>query len=190
MSAGRAYVVARWVSVVLHPFAVLAALALVAAWRHEPAAVVRTGVGIGIAMLSMWAFVWHRRRSGRWRTVDASDARERPVLYVVALAVALAYWAWIGGAASPSSRGVLLTVAMLCVAGILNRWIKLSLHMATLAYAAVALLRLWPEAGVAATACVPPLAWARLAMRRHEPGEVIGGTVLGAAAGAVLFAWR
>lgn len=177
---------ARWTSILLHPFAVFAALALIAAWRMDPASLPRTAIGMAVAVAIVWAFVLQRRRSGRWGTVDASDRRERPVLYALALAVSLGYWLWLGGRQSVTSNGVLGAVAMLCVAGIANRWIKLSLHMASLAFAAVSLLGVWPPAGVVALASMPLLAWSRLRMARHTMPEVIGGAALGLIAGVAL----
>ena len=177
---------ARWTSILLHPFAVFAALALLAAWQRDPAALARTALGIAVAVAIVWGFVLQRRRSGRWGTVDASDRRERPVLYALVLAVALAYWWWLGGTHSAASNGVLAAVAMLCVAGVANRWIKLSLHMASLAFAGVSLLALWPAAGIVALLSLPLLGWSRLRLARHTPVEVMGGAALGVLAGIAL----
>ncbi len=176
---------ARAVSVLLHPFAVFVALALLAALRLDPASLPRTAIGIGIAIAIVWGFVLQRRRAGHWQTVDASRRQERPLLYLLALAVAGGYWWWMGGRASATSTGSLAAVAMLCAAGIANRWIKLSLHMASLAFAGVALLPLWREAGLAALALLPLLGWARLRMARHTLPEVVGGVALGLLFGAL-----
>lgn len=182
---GGRWPAARVVSVLLHPFAVFVALALVAAWRLDPSGLVRTAAGIGVAVAIVWAFVLHRRRSGRWQTVDASRRHERPALYLLALLVAGGYWWWQGGRGSASSTGVLAVVVMLCVAAIANRWIKLSLHMASLAFAGVTLLALWPTAGAATLALLPLLGWSRLRMARHSLPEVLGGATLGLACGVV-----
>lgn len=188
--SGARWPFARVVSVALHPFAVFVALALVAAWRLDPASLLRTAAGIAVAVAIVWAFVLHRRHSGRWQTVDASRPHERPLLYLLALAVAGGYWWWLGGRASAASTGVLAVVAMLCVAGVANRWIKLSLHMASLAFAGVALLGLWPAAGAVALALLPLLGWSRLRLGRHASIEVLGGALLGLACGAVpLLLW-
>lgn len=183
-SASSAF--ARWTSILLHPFAVFAALALIAAWRMDPASLPRTAIGMAVAVAIVWVFVLQRRCSGRWGTVDASDRREQPVLYALALAVSLVYWLWLGGRASTTGPGVIAVIAMLCVAGIANRWIKLSLHVASLAFAAVSLLGMWPPAGVVALASMPLLAWSRLRMARHTVPEVIGGVALGLLAGIAL----
>ena len=178
--------IARWTSILLHPFAVFAALSLVAAWRLDPASLPRTAAGIAVAVGIVWAFVLQRRRSGRWGTVDASDRRERPILYALVLVVAAGYWWWLGGRASATGEGVVAVIAMLCVAGIANRWIKLSLHMASLAFAGVAMLSLWPPAGIAALLALPLLGWSRLRMARHNLPEVFGGSALGLLAGIAL----
>ncbi len=174
---------ARIVSIVLHPFAVFMLLALMAAWRLDPESLPRTALGIGVAMAIVWVFVLQRRRAGHWQTVDASRKQERPLLYLLALAVAGAYWWWMGGRTSATSGGVLAAIVMICIAGIANRWIKLSLHMASLAFAGVVLLRLLPAAGITAIALLPLLGWARLRMARHTWPEVVGGTLLGVASG-------
>jgi hypothetical protein len=132
---GAAWRVARALSVILHPFAVFASLALVAAWRFDPQSMPRAALGIGTAIAVVWIFVLQRRRAGHWQTVDASRRQERPLLYLLALLVAGGFWWWMGGRASATSSGILAAVAMLCVAGLANRWIKLSLHMASLAFA-------------------------------------------------------
>ena len=75
---------------------------------------------------------------------------------------------------------------MLCIAGLANHWIKLSLHMACLVFAGVVLLGLWRPLGLVLLACVPLLAWSRLRLARHSWVEVLGGSVLGALAGAPL----
>ncbi|MDR7194425.1 hypothetical protein [Luteimonas terrae] len=91
-----------------------------------------------------------------------------------------------GGRASATSSGVLAAVAMLCVAGIANLWIKLSLHMASLAFAGLAAWPLWPAASIIALATLPLLGWARLRMARHTLPEVLGGATLGLVTGATL----
>ena len=178
--------IARWTSILLHPFAVFAALSMLAAWRLEPSSLPRTAVGILVAVGIVWAFVLQRRRSGRWGTVDASERRERPLLYALALLVAAGYWWWLGGRASATGQGVVAVIALLCVAGIANRWIKLSLHMASLAFAGAAMLSLWLPGGIAALVALPLLGWSRLRMARHTFPEVLGGSALGLLVGVSL----
>lgn len=187
-AAGPGLRTARALSLLLHPFAVFTALVLVAAWRLDPAALPKALLGVAVVVAIVWAFVLQRWRSGRWSTVDASHPRERPLLYGLALLLAGGWWWWMGGRASPLSSGAVAAVAMLCVAGLANRWIKLSLHMASLLFAGVALLGLWWPAAVALLLAAPPLAWSRLRMARHTLPEVLGGALLGAVVGGLLLA--
>jgi hypothetical protein len=182
----RATALARVLSVVLHPFAVFAALALLAAWRLDRAAFGRTAIGMAVVIAVMAVFIAQRRRSGRWTTVDASHKRDRPLLYALMLALLVGYGWWMGGAASPAVAGLIAVGAMVFTAAVLNRWIKLSLHMASLAFAGVAALSLVRVIGIAALLLLPLLAWSRLKMRRHTPAEVIGGAILGLAFGCML----
>src|SRR5690606_29482504 len=154
--------------------------------RLDPASLSRTAIGIATAIAIVWVFILQRRRAGHWQTVDASRRRERPLLYALALLVAGGYWWWMGGRASAASAGVLAAVAMLCVAGIANRWIKLSLHMASLAFGAVVMLLLAPPVGNGAIALLPVLGWSRLRMARHTWPEVVGGGLLGLLAGGLV----
>lgn len=185
-AAGVGWQAARVLSLALHPFVAFTTLALVAAWRLEPASLPRTALGIGVVVAVFWGFVVQRQRGGHWGTVDASRRQERPAMYALALLLAGGYWLWVGGRASPASAGVLAAVAMLCVAGLANCWIKLSLHMASLAYVGVVLVGLLPIAGIVALMLLPALGWARLRMARHDVDEVAGGCVLGLATGALL----
>lgn len=184
--AGSGLSAARVVSVLLHPFVVFAVLALVGAWRLDPGALARTAVGMAVALAVIGAFIWQRRRGGHWQTVDASRRQERPLLYALALLVAGGYWLWMGGQGSPASAGVLAAVLMLCSAGLANRWVKLSLHMASLAFAGVALVALLPPVGIGALVLLPLLGWSRWRLARHAWHEVWGGTALGLAAASLL----
>jgi len=184
--AGAAYALARAVSIALHPFAVFLALTVIGVRALAPQAFAAALAGVGAAVAAVWLFVWQRRRSGRWSTVDASHPSERPLLYLVLLLVLAVVWWWLRERAAPLSQGIVAVAAMLLAAAALNRWIKLSLHMASLSFAALAL---WPLAAPAAAiglALLPLLAWARLRMQRHGLAEVIGGAALGALFGLAL----
>ena len=175
----------RWVSVALHPFVVFMVLALLAAWQMDRASFGRTFAGMTVVIAVVGAFIAQRRRGGHWQTVDASDKRDRPLLYALVLALLLGYVAWIG-ASSPTVAGVIAIVAMVSVAALLNGWIKLSLHVASLAFAGVAMLALSPQLAVAALMLVPVLGWSRIALHRHSLAEVVGGALLGLLAGLAL----
>jgi len=180
---------ARAVSILGHPFvSILLVVAVYAARRTGPASASQAVLLIGIAiLLPLGIFMYARVRSGRWGTVDASIASERPALFRFVLLLLLAVGASIACVWTTRfgflARGIVSILVLLAAAALGNRWIKASLHVAFAAYAAVVLLRIAPYAGVAVLVFLPVLAWARVAMGRHSMTEVGAGGALGAAVG-------
>jgi len=62
-----------------------------------------------------------------------------------------------------------------------NRFWRMSVH-AFSAAGALSLLTLfyWPEPALAGAAILPAVFWARLRLRAHTPGQLLGGAILGA----------
>ena len=183
---------ARVLSIVGHPFvAVVLLVAAVATRRVGPAAALEPLAVIGaVVLLPLWWFMYRRARSGRWSTIDASQATERPALYTLALGLLICMGVLV--ARSPRlgylGRGIVSTLLLLALAGFLNRWIKASLHLAFGAYTGIVLLRFAPALGLAVLAFLLPLGWARVAMQRHTVLEVCVGAALGVAVGALAVA--
>ncbi len=180
-------VVARWVSIVGHPFAMTIVMVLGAALHFgTPREALRTVLLVTlISLLPVAALMVRQVRRGYWTNVDASDRAERPLLFaagIVALAVLL-------GAVlvlQPGSfliRGTVGVLIMLAVCAVATRWVKVSLHMAFGALATTILLLLGSPAGWVLLAVMPALAWSRLALKRHSPAEVAIGLLAGIAFG-------
>ena len=181
---------ARIVSIVAHPFAMVAVMVAVASARFGTGERVSAGPLLitGAALLPVAFLMVRQVRRGRWANVDASNARERPILFAVALAsmVAVLTWLLLTNPQSFLIRGLLVTAAMVVVSAIVTRWMKLSLHVAFAAMAATALSLGGSLIGYALIAVVPLLAWSRLALGRHRPVELVAGAALGALAGLAL----
>ena len=178
---------ARAISIVCHPAVLLLVAALVAASARGASS--RQLWFIGGATLALGAIVlgfsWLQVRAGRWAHVDASFADERRSLnhFLGALCMAGAAVTWFatGRVQMPLALG--LSGALIAIALLLSRWVKVSLHAM---FAAFATALLWPIlpalfAGAAITAAV---VWSRLALGRHGIPDVATGLVLGVAAGA------
>ncbi len=184
--------IARWVSIAAHPFVVALVLVGVAAAKLHGFGTAAQLVGLtsAILVLPLWLFVWRKWRSGQWETVDASTPSNRPALYTVALLLMAALAATIGLLRGwiPILRGCTAVTGILAAAAIFNRWIKLSLHVAFVAFAAVVLLRLDWRLGAPLASVVPLLSWSRLTLERHTWQEVLGGACLGVTAGVLLIA--
>src|SRR5262245_2706562 len=79
------HAVARWVSIVGHPFAttlvMVSAVALRVGSSHE--ALRSSGLVALIVLLPIAALMARQVRRGAWTNVDASNRAERPALFVV-----------------------------------------------------------------------------------------------------------
>lgn len=182
---------ARWISILAHPFVMAGLTVGVVAARHGPPSETLRTVGLValFALLPVAVLMALQVRRGAWQNVDASNARERPPLF------------WVGGAAmlallvylrlrQPESfmiRGSIAVLGMLAACALATRWVKVSLHLAFAAFAATSLLLLGSAAGWLVAAVLPGLAWSRLALGRHRPIELALGAAVGALTGVVLY---
>jgi membrane-associated phospholipid phosphatase len=181
--------VARWVSIVFHPFVTTLVLAGGVEMRRGPAAATRGVAAVAILFILPLALLTVRQvRSGAWATVDASHRRDRPVLYAVGGGALLALIGYLAVAhpGSPMLRGAAGTLGMLAACALATVWVKVSLHMAVAALAAAVLVTLGSPAGWVLLAAIPLLAWSRVALGRHRPIEVIVGGAIGAVSGILL----
>lgn len=151
-----------------------------------------TAIVAALGVLPLGLFLWQRRASRRWTTVDASRRCERPQLYVAIFAVFVPLGIYLVAFERSAlyARGCGALALMLGGAAIATRWSKVSLHLAMVCFSGVALARARPGAGVALLAGFAPLlGWSRLALARHTVGELIGGAALGVMAGGVMAWW-
>jgi hypothetical protein len=188
-TAPRTLSVARWVSIVGHPFVVAPLLVAAVEARRGPGTAARGAALVVLLFVLPLALLTARQvRRGAWRTVDASHPRERPVLFLVA-GVGLA--ALVGALArarpgSPLAAGAVVALALAAVSAAVTPWVKLSLHMATAALAAAVLLARGSPLGWVLAAGLPVLAWSRVALGRHRWAEVAVGLLAGAGAGVAV----
>lgn len=156
-----------------------------------PRQALRTGLAVALlTLLPIVALMIRQVRFGSWANVDASNRAERPLLFagcMVAL-VALVAYAIVFQPATFLVRGAVGVLAMLAACALATRWVKVSLHMAFGALAATTLVAVGSPAGWFLVAALPPLAWSRLALGRHQAVEVAVGLLAGVAAGYVIVA--
>jgi phosphatidylserine synthase len=174
---------ARWLSIIGHPFA-MAAVLIVGTALHfgAPKDAARALMLVAlVALLPVAVLMIRQVRRGAWRNVDASEVAERPLLFAVAI-VALAALLGYAVVFRPGSfliRGSLGVFGLLAACAVATRWVKVSLHMAFGALAATTLLLLGSPAGWVVLAFLPALAWSRLALGRHRLSEVAIGVFVG-----------
>ncbi len=183
---------ARWISILAHPFAMVGLMVGgAAAHRGAPEGLLHSLGLVALFTLAPVAILMLLQvRRGAWENVDASNARERPILYGVggAAVVGLLLYLRLRQPGSFLLRGATATLAMLIVCALLTRWQKVSLHLAFAALAATSLLLLRSPLGWGVAAALPALAWSRWALGRHRPLELVLGGAIGVVTGVLLHA--
>src|SRR5687768_1241778 len=126
-SMDRARSIGRFLSIVGHPFILLPlAVGYVVSRRLSMEQALHT-MGVLLAWFLLFGtYVVIQVRRGVWTDVDVSSHEHRPHMYMLAvpLAVASVLVLWWRGYPTPVLIGMGSAAAMLAVASILNRWIK------------------------------------------------------------------
>ena len=87
---------ARWVSNVAHPFAIVTLLVAVLAIRQPSGHATKSVLLVVIVVILPVAVLMFRQvRRGRWSNADASDPSERPVLFLTSLGGVVASLSWL-----------------------------------------------------------------------------------------------
>jgi membrane-associated phospholipid phosphatase len=180
------FVVARWVSAIVHPVAFpLFTLGVVtyAATRSasETARWVLVSLLLTTLPISVLVSVQVLRR--RWTDFDVSVRRQRYALYpfgiACMLALALAFARF--GAPEIAVRAAAAVAIANAVDGLINFAYKVSAHATG---AAVCATVLWAGAaawGLPGTAAALAVGWSRVELKRHTPGQVALGWAVGVA---------
>lgn len=177
---------ARVISIVGHPVLLILVATLIAASARGATIEQLRLVGGVLAALGIivLGFGWLQVRNGRWSHVDASVPKERTTLnaFLVILTLLSAALLWFLTHRTTMAVALALSGAIILIALLTARWVKVSLHAAFAAFATALLWPNWPAvvAGIVVTTVV---AWSRLELGRHVAADIAAGLLLGAAAG-------
>jgi hypothetical protein len=129
-------------------------------------------------------------RSGRWSDADVSVQSERVHFYPRAILLSAGGVVALLFLHAPTSivRGALVTLALLIIAAVINRYLKISLHAMFAFYCAVILFGIGWVAGTVALLLAILVFWSRLHLRRHALADVVLGMIVGSV-GAIVAAW-
>jgi len=136
------------------------------------------------------AFISYGIRHGRWE--DRNVGARRPRLVVLAfitasVAAGLILLAVLGAPALLTGYLGFMLASVAALAAITAVW-KISIHCAVAAGSVTILALLYGPPALAGFLLAGLLGWSRVAVRDHTVPQVIGGTVLGAAAAALAYA--
>jgi membrane-associated phospholipid phosphatase len=174
---------ARALSIAGHPFLLIPLMIAVATRNWVWTAAIAAGM-----ILPMLAITIRNVRRGAWSDHDVSRQDQRLGLYRVAfplLAVSTVLLYFLG-AGRGMLRGMAAAAVMLALGTIGNRFLKISMHMMTAAYATVVIVKIYPMSAWILVPFTAAIAWSRRKLERHTWPEVVVGLAIGTA--AALFA--
>ena len=118
---------------------------------------------------------------GVFSNFDVSKREQRPLLFSFCAFAAFCYLLSLLILNGPKVLFIALFAVVfgLIVAVIVNRWIKASIHMATLTSVILFIGILYKGYFLLLFLLIPLLAWARVKMKEHTPVETVVGTILG-----------
>ena len=170
--------VAELLSLLLHPVAVATALflALCLHYAHQRPWTL-FGLSVLFVLLLPVAVTLTVRALGMVSDADITERRERLLPYTI---ITVGYFVgalvlWAAGAPTEvvAAMACYFTVTAVCTA--ITAFWKISMHMAGIAGPVVAASLLLPKSALVSIVLIPLLAWARLTLRRHTPGQIAGG---------------
>ena len=178
-SGGSLQHVARYLSILGHPFIVIpASIAALAVLRGGDlrSALVVAGVFAAASVAILVGI-----RAGRFNNFDVSERERRPSFYLLVTAGTAALAFRFRDQPQALLACVCAGVVLVCCT-LINRWTKISLHTAFSLYAA-GLWGTWSlVAGITALPIAASIGWSRVRLGRHSKAEVYAGVVVGIAA--------
>jgi predicted secreted protein len=181
---------ARVLSIVFHPFVMVGLMVgvAVATQRSGEEALESVAAVLLFTVVPLAVLMIRQVRRGVWESADASNRRERPVLFATGIVglVALLSYLTLMRQQTFLVRGVVVTLGLIAACGLATVWIKVSLHMAIATYAAATLALMRSPVGFLLILALPALAWSRLTLERHTLGEIAAGAAVGAVAAGVI----
>jgi membrane-associated phospholipid phosphatase len=127
---------------------------------------------------------------GRWSHIDANHPRERRAFnrfLLMVFSVCAAALAWFQPHAREVRLGLSLSCFIIVAAMVASRWLKVSLHVAFLIFAAIVLWQASVPLMAAALGFTVAVGWSRVELGRHSVAEVLAGSALGLIAGGALW---
>lgn len=175
---------ARTVSAVWHPL-VMAPVALAVVFYVASSSLPQTLLWLGavvlLAVLPILAWIGWQVHRGVYRDYDVSVREQRYGLVIVILLAGLGLVAGLNLLNAPRQGLICIYAGMvgLTLAGLLNRFTKISGHTFGNAYSAAIVWLMLPGAGLALAGTTLIVAWARVYLQRHTPFQALLGCAVG-----------
>jgi membrane-associated phospholipid phosphatase len=174
---------ARWISVIGHPFLLMPVLTGIIAYHllPPPEALLAELVALGVVIVPAGLYTIRRVHKGLWSDLDVSKRHERTQFYGILLPLLclLAVVAWVADVPRSIPLGSLAIIGLVAIAYLMNNWMKISLHTGFAIFVALTLSLINPVLATAALLLACCVAWSRVVLQRHTLREVLLGGALG-----------
>lgn len=187
--------IARWISIVGHPFLLMPVLTGITAYHVLPPqqALIAIVVALGVVIVPAALYTIYRVRKGTWSDLDVSDQHQRGQFYNILLPLLLIITAVAALTDVPPAipLGAGGIIALVGLAHFINSRVKVSLHTGFGVFVALNLYLIGPDIAFAALILACLIGWSRVVLGRHSIREVLLGGGLGfVVAGALVLAQR
>src|SRR6266571_3608512 len=177
---------ARYVSIILSPSVVSLPLLLLIALFHQSnlqAAAGYTALTLIFLSVGPLLYITIGVRKGHLSDMDVTRRSERlkPFLFGLSSATVGLVTLMVTNAPRNLQNIVLVTIICGFIFMIITLWWKISIHASSLSGAVIFVIMLYGTVALPLFSLVILVSWSRVVMRRHTLGQVIAGSVLGAA---------
>lgn len=119
---------------------------------------------------------------GVFSDFDVSVKKERPKLFLLGMLIVFLFLASLIVLNGPKIlfAGVYAIIFGVLAMYVLNKWIKVSLHTASMTVFSFTLILIFGRLFIPSLLLVPLVGWARVKIKKHTPREVYAGGFLGA----------
>jgi membrane-associated phospholipid phosphatase len=183
--------IAKCISIIGHPLLTIPVFVLTALFNFES---VEKASGISVLIIGgifipLIVKMYHGERSGKYSNFDVSNKSERQswYTYVLILLAVITLTAFITGQSRTVCLSLLFSTLLLCTSQFINRFIKSSLHISLNVFLFFMILHMNPVIAFGFAPVICLIAWARLALKRHTPKELVMGALIGFSWGALFW---
>lgn len=181
--------IARWISVIGHPFLLMPLLTGLIAYRLLPPkeAMIAELIALGVVIVPAALYTFVKVRKGLWNNLDVSDQHHRSQFYgiLISLLALLTIISWLADVPRAIAMGTTAIFSLVAVAFFLNKTIKVSLHTGFSIFVACVLFLMQPILAVFAFILALAVGWSRIVLGRHTSREVMLGALLGLIVGGI-----
>ena len=181
---------ARIVSVLGHPFVLLPLTVLLATLHTmQPERALKISAVTSLVTVFPLLFIIRRKViTGEWSDHDVSVSAERRGFYPIVIGIVVISYLifWFLGFPDSLLKAMIVSLALLLIAMLINVWSKISLHLIFASYCAVSLLAVRHWVGVVFMLLAILIAWSRVTLERHSLVQALSGMALGSLGGIVL----